>query len=198
MANQWRQVAGCAVLLGLAGQAGAASRPSITVVAYDQAGVGADTLVRAKAETARIVAEAGVDVTWMDPAAVEPVNTFAIRLLIRPRAVGASGSVMGTALGDTHETGGSAFVFYDRVLRSAHERQQDVAGVLAYAMAHEMGHLLLPTLAHASSGIMRGSWDGDDLRHIANGSMQFTTAQQTAIRVKASTCCAPQALIPNP
>lgn len=125
----------------------------------------------------------------MDPATVEPAGNFAIRLLIRPRAVNAPGSVMGTAIGDTHETGGSAFVFYDRVLRSAHERQQDVAAVLAYAMAHEMGHLLLPFPAHADAGIMRPDWNGDDLRHMANGSLQFTPAQAAALRLKASTCC---------
>jgi hypothetical protein len=64
-------------------------------------------------------------------------------------------------------------------------------------MAHEMGHLLLPAPAHAPSGIMRAAWDGDDLRHIANGSLQFTPAQQTAIRVKASTCCL-NTLLTNP
>jgi hypothetical protein len=35
-----------------------------------------------------------------------------------------------------------AFVYYDRVLRTAHQGQQDVAR-LACAMAYEMGHLLL-------------------------------------------------------
>jgi hypothetical protein len=96
---------------------------------------------------------------------------------------------MGTTLGDAHDTEGSAFVFYDRVLRSAHESQQDVARLLAYAMAHEIGHLLLPSPAHAASGIMRAAWNGDDLRHIANGSLQFTPEQQAAIRVKAEACC---------
>ena len=199
MVNRWRlATAGCAVMLGLAGQAGAASRPSIAVVVYDQARVAADTLARAKTEIARIYGEAGIDVNWMDAAAPEPAGNFAIRLLIRPRAVDRPGSVMGSVAGDTHETDGLASVFYDRVLRSARERRQDVAGVLAYAIAHEIGHLLLPFPAHADAGIMRPDWDGDDLRHIANGSMQFTTVQQTLIRVKATTCCARQALSREP
>ena len=176
-------------MLGLAGHARATSQPSIAVVAYNQAGVAADILARAKSEAARIYSDAGVDVIWMDAAAVEPGGTFKIRLLIR-RAVDVPGSVMGSVAGDTHETDGLASVFYDRVLRCAHERRQDVAGVLAYAMAHEIGHLLLPYPAHSSSGVMRPDWDGDDLRHIADGSMRFTSAQQTAIRVKATTCCA--------
>jgi hypothetical protein len=183
-------------MLGLTADMSAADRPSLTVVAYNQAGVADETLTRAKVDVARIVGETGVDVTWAQPA-VEPVSSFIIRLLIRPRAVGTSGSIMGTTLGDVHETGGSAFVFYDRVLRSAHEQEQDVARVLAYAMAHEMGHLLLLPAAHASSGIMRAAWDGDDLRRIGNGSMQFTPAQQRAIRVKAETCAASSAM-PKP
>lgn len=125
-----------------------------------------------------------------DPASVEPAGAFAIQLLLRRRPVNASGAVMGTAIGDTHQTSGSAFVFYDRVLRSAHEREQDVARVLAYSMAHEMGHLLLPYPAHSMTGITRPAWDGDDLRHIASGSLQFTAVQGAAIRAKVSECCA--------
>jgi hypothetical protein len=190
MVNRWCSVAaGCAVFLGIAGRADAASRPSIVLVVYDQAGVAPATLTRAKLEVGRIVDDAGVDVIWIAPAAAEPANTFAIRLLIRRRDVGATVSAMGTAIGDVHESGGTAFVFFDQVLRSAHGGKHDAGSVLAYAMAHEMGHLLLPGPAHAESGIMRPSWDGDDLRHIADGSMQFTPVQQRAIRAKASTCC---------
>jgi hypothetical protein len=69
--------------------------------------------------------------------------------------------------------------------------------VLAYVMAHEMGHLLLPPGAHSPSGIMRPDWDGDDLRHIASGSLQFTPAQANAIRAKASECRAATAAATN-
>jgi hypothetical protein len=189
MALRRKVAAACTMMLGLAGQAQPAGRPSVAVVAYNQAGVAADILTRAKIEIARIYGEAGVEVIWMDPAAVEPAGRFAMRLLLRPHAVNASGLVMGTAIGDVHNTGGSAFVFYDRVLQSAHERRQDVAGVLAYAVAHEMGHLLLPSPAHSELGIMRADWDGDDLRRISTGVLQFTAVQMSAIRVKASTCC---------
>jgi hypothetical protein len=67
------------------------------------------------------LSHAAVSMTWMDPSAVEPAGAFAIQLLIRKRAVNEQGSVMGTALGDTHQTGGSALVYCDRVLQSAHE-----------------------------------------------------------------------------
>src|SRR3954451_5551932 len=131
MALRWNVAAACAMTLGLTGQAEAAGRLPIAVIAYNQAAVAADILTRAKIEVARIYGEVGVEVIWMDPVAVEPAGRFAMRLLVRRHAVNASPAVMGTPIGDLHETGGSAFVFYDRVLQSAHDRGQDVAGVLA-------------------------------------------------------------------
>jgi hypothetical protein len=190
MATRWAHlVAGSTLALTLNGQA-AAGPPSIAVVAYNQAGMAADTLARAKSEVTRIYGEAGIGVTWMDPAAPEAGGVFAIQLLIRRRAINRSDTAMGKTIGDTHLTGGSAFIYGDRVLRSAHEREQDVARLLAYAMAHEMGHLLLGPAAHSASGIMRAAWDGDDLRHIGSGSMGFTAVQANALRAKASDCCA--------
>jgi hypothetical protein len=125
----------------------------------------------------------------MDPSAVASAGAFAIQLLIRKRAVTEGSSVMGTAIGDMHETGGSAVIYYDRVLRSAHDREQDVARLFRYAMAHEMGHIVLPCSAHSPSGIMRPAWDGDDLRHIGERIVAVTTVQASAIRVKLSGCC---------
>jgi len=174
--------------VGLTGQA-AASPPSISVVAYNHARVDASTLARAKDDVVRIYGEAGVAVIWMDPAAIEPVATFAIRLRITRRPTDADRQVMGTAIVAMNDTNGSAVVFYEQVLKSARGGKQDVARVLAYAMAHEMGHLVLPYPAHSPSGIMRPGWDGDDLRHIASGALQFSAVQANAIRAKVSGCC---------
>jgi hypothetical protein len=177
-------------------RAASAERPPrqvITVRVYDYTGVPDAMLSHAKEDVSRVYSQAGIDVTWIDVRDTNPAAGFAIQIMIRRRPVdgstSASGSVMGTSLGDTHDVGGSAFVFRDRVTHVAHERQQDVARVLGYAMAHEMGHLLLPYPAHSASGIMRAEWDGDDLRHIANGSMLFTPAQAALIRARAAGCC---------
>jgi len=184
MATRWAfTIAALTLAADVAGQT-SERPPSIAIVAYNQAAVHSDTLARAKSEVTRIYREVGVAVTWMN-SPVDPAGVFAIQLLLRRRPVNESGSVMGTAIGEVHETSGSAFVFYERVLKSAHERQQDVARVLAYAMAHEIGHLLLPASADSPSGIMRSAWDGDDLRHIASGSLQLTALQADAIRAKA-------------
>jgi hypothetical protein len=94
---------------------------------------------------------------------------------------------MGTTLGDEHEMGRAAYGFKDRALQIAHKRHQDVAQVLAYAIAHELGHVLLPRPAHTDKGIMRAEWNGDDLRHIAIDGLRFTPAQATQMRSKLAT-----------
>ena len=161
---------------------------AIAVRIYDYTAVPDAVRERAKEDVAQIYQRAGLDITWIDGDGTDPPAGFLIRIMIRRKPVatpGESGSVMGTSLGDTHDAGGSAFLFRDRITRVAHEGRQDVAGVLGYAMAHEMGHLLLPYPAHSANGIMRAEWDGDDLRHIADGSMRFTPEQGALMRAKA-------------
>ena len=49
--------------------------------------------------------------------------------------------------------------------------------VLSVAIAHEIGHLLLPEPAHADEGIMRAPWDGDAL-----DGLLFTASEGELIR----------------
>ena len=189
MGNGWRTASATVFALGLTGGAWGENRPSIAVAVYNQSAVPDDCMARAKDDVVRIYGDAGIGVIWMGPAAVMPVATFAIRLRITRRPIDADHRVMGTAIVAINDTNGSAVVFYEQVLKSAHESKQDVGRLLAYAMAHEMGHLLLRYPAHSPSGIMRPEWDGDDLRHIASGALQFNAVQANAIRAKVSGCC---------
>ena len=176
-----------------AASGGEPPRQVITVRVDDYRAVPDAMLPRAKEDVSRIYRLAGVDIKWIDAPDTNPAAGVAIRIIIRRYSVsgptGASASVMGTSLGDAHDAGGSAFVFRDRVMKVARERKQDAARLLGYAMAHEMGHLLLPYPAHSTTGIMRAEWDGDDLRHIGDGTMLFTPPQTTLIREKAAGCC---------
>jgi hypothetical protein len=197
-----------AIHLGVIGSSQAAfatdsQQPVITVLVHNQAAIPADIVSGAEEQVGQILVEAGIVIRWVDPSidrqysVVNPTSnslgTFTVQLIIR-RAVmkprSETGSVMGTTIGDVHETGGSAFVFYDPVLNVAHARQQGVATVLSYAIAHEVGHLLLPYPAHSERGIMRADWGGDDLRHAANGLLGFTPSQAVLMRLKALSCCA--------
>ena len=165
--------------------------PTIGVRVHNQAGARTELLDRAQQDVQRIFREAGVQIAWLTSTPEHSSGRFDVRILIRRKPMGLSAGplVMGTTLGGTYETGGMSFVFLDRVLQRAHEREQDVARLLAYATAHEIGHLLLPYPAHSPTGVMRAEWNGDDLRYIANGVLRFTPAQDALIREKLAECC---------
>jgi hypothetical protein len=193
MAGSVRVVSAAVLLLaGFSDYALGAERPSalVGVRLFNHAAVDAETLDRARVEVARIYREAGVQIEWPGTDTASSADGFTVQMIIRRKAVGVTADprVMGTTLGDDHPAGGTAFVFYERVLNTAHAREQDVAQVLGYAIAHEIGHLLLPSPAHASTGIMRAEWNGDDLRHMAGGALTFTPTQVELIRAKLVSC----------
>jgi hypothetical protein len=161
--------------------------PSISVMAYNHADAAADVFGHAKSTIERIFAAAGVVVSWLDPSGPEAAPR-ALRLVVRRHAEDATLPLMGKAIAGGNGCSGTAFVFYAVVLEYAHRGEHDPSAVLAYAMAHELGHLLLPPPAHADRGVMRPRWDGDDLRHVADGSLAFTMEEARAIASTASAC----------
>ena len=179
-----------------------AGRPTIVVSVFDQAGVSPEVLTHAKSHVRRIYGEVGVDVLWIDEAAKDASGRFFIRLMIRRSA--SRPRMMGNALGDSHGMEGTAFVYRDRVLDVARARNLDVGTLLGYAMAHEMGHLLMPYPSHAAAGIMHTDWDGADFVQMSGVTLGFTPAEASAIRAKASESIPanaapmPAARLPNP
>jgi len=61
----------------------------------------------------------------------------------------------------------------------------DLAGILGSVMAHEIGHMLLGSHAHAISGIMRGHWESSELHQIAMGTLLFLPLQEQRMRLRA-------------
>lgn len=181
-----------------------APRPAIALLVFDNASVPGDTLSRARDTVMRIFREANVDVAWVDPVKdrrflmINPTTNvtgmFIVQVMIRPHRAIRPGlvpgreSVMGTAL-ESGQNGGVASVFYDQVVRMAHHYHHPVEVLLALAITHEMGHVLLPAPAHSSTGIMRAYWDGDDIRHAVLASLTFTPLQADLIRAKVAACC---------
>jgi hypothetical protein len=77
-------------------------------------------------------------------------------------------------------------VFWDRVQNEAVRYNVPISDILAQVIAHEIGHLLLGSNSHSSSGIMMGKWRLEDLRSISRGGIGFTPQQcehiQTEVR----------------
>jgi hypothetical protein len=81
--------------------------------------------------------------------------------------------------------GALATVYVDRVIDLAAVARVEVPTLLGRTIAHEIGHLLLGTAAHAAVGVMRASWSPDALRHSTANDWRFTPADAEALRAAA-------------
>ena len=90
-----------------------------------------------------------------------------------------SSTAIGFAAGP--RPGRIAYVLYDRVDAAARAADWPLAEWLAVVIAHEVGHLLLPSGSDSSAGVMRGSWTVADLRHSTHD-LAFSVAEGTVMR----------------
>lgn len=153
----------------------------VTVAVHNLAGIPDASLKRAQADVETIFAAGGVSIAW---------GESRLHLSIRRQPDGGPGSdsrtALGTTIGGDHERGGSSFVFYDRVVLLARRYGQPTPRLLALAMAHEVGHLLLPAPAHSADGLMKAAWDGDDVRRLLAGLSPFAIDQRATLAVIAA------------
>jgi hypothetical protein len=78
------------------------------------------------------------------------------------------------------------YAFYGRIEASAERHRTDVAKVLGYVIAHELGHILLARGTHSSAGIMNGRWGQFQMDLVADSLLRFTIEQAKLIRSSAA------------
>jgi hypothetical protein len=78
------------------------------------------------------------------------------------------------------------YVFYQRVERAASSRRMPLTPILGAAMAHELGHALLPSGSHSASGLMRAVWTDVDFRNASSGFLTFNRQQGQLIAERLS------------
>jgi hypothetical protein len=74
------------------------------------------------------------------------------------------------------------YVFYRRVEIEAQRYAVSLGLVLACALAHEIGHVLLPDGGHSQEGLMRAFWNSDDFYRADRGQLRFIPEQVALIR----------------
>jgi len=195
MASRWSFVAAVAIFgASLAVSAWAQDSPSVVVVIHDSAAVPIDVLESARRFATAVFDRAGVTVRWDVNGGAGTAcrggshrstdDRFCVQVLLRPRnAVSQPGKrrVMGLSLA-ADERRAVLSVYFDAVTDVSRRYGASLGDVLGIAIAHEMGHVMLPPPSHAASGIMQPSWEGDDLRHVLGGSVSFTSVQITSMR----------------
>jgi len=134
--------------------------PIVVVRVENPHGLEAPALSGAQELATGIYERAGVSLRWTVDETIEPDRTFtvvlsssaAVRSVLRSDA-------MGVAPRPQDGTRGTrAYVFLDKVQSFAASHRLVVTPVLACALAHEIGHLLLPPNAHWPNSVMQDRW----------------------------------------
>jgi hypothetical protein len=147
---------------------------------------GAPTAIvrQAQEEVTRVYANIDVPVEWTD-AQITAERSDIIRLVLLPYETGnlrhREKEVMGAAM-RTEAGNAIAYVYYRRVQAQANRYQVSIGSVLACAIAHELGHLLLPGTPHASTGLMRACWSRDEFNQADQGQLRFLPDDVARIR----------------
>jgi hypothetical protein len=174
------------LLLTLAGYAGtvSAQTSALQVQVYDYTGLSPAAFHEFVARTQEILAGSGVSLqvdACASGRACESHSGSSRQIVIRVIADTRKGTknvrleTLGQSVAD-HDGGTYATVF----LRAAEEKASDAnlprIVVLAYAAAHEIGHLLLGE-AHSPQGLMKATWGAKDFLAMSQNDLHFSPEQ---------------------
>ena len=168
-----------AVLGSTMASASAMETTSITVRLFNRTGVARTVLTKAEKESGYLLQRAGIRVLWLNcPGAKgcdeRPTPTNLIVTIVRGGSAVSGGDVLGLALEDATGSGTYGYIFEDRLNAIAGQTHLATSRLLAYAIAHEVGHLLKGGNSHSPTGIMSAVWLKPELDEIARGALAFT------------------------
>jgi hypothetical protein len=163
--------------------------PHVHVRIYNFATARASEIVKAMTEVTALYQTAGVRLTWTECLAsvthqsdADPCRqtdySFTVTLLQDAPSFCSRGA-LGFALVGVERLNHAA------VILSRIDEISDLAVrshlILACAIAHELGHLILGHRPHGSSGLLRSRWKSADILAIARGNMSFSPAEITRL-----------------
>jgi hypothetical protein len=180
-----------------------ASSCRLIVRIHNYAQVKPGALSRAEDVAGQAFSAIGVELVWFDvplthaelansPGSLLHPGGAVVDISILPHSMSALAKLPERALGSTpmaHEGDRAtvASLYYDRIEREACHTSASPAQLLGYAIAHELGHMLLRTRHHASMGIMIAKWRPVDLQRGAQGLLGFTPQQAEYVRAEIAT-----------
>jgi hypothetical protein len=165
------------------------ARLPLVVETYNSAGVSSAVLAHAQELAGSTLAAAGIDPVW-HPCPVKHVDACVVKpkareldvRIVKATDAAARGS-LGFAFVDVEERAGTlATIYLDRVDALARSAGIDTGDLLGRAIAHEIGHLILGTNAHAVYGLMRASWRADELHRNCPLDWMFSGREASEMR----------------
>jgi len=157
------------------------------------------TIASAEREAGRILGEAGLRMVWLDCSmehfggvhvqknpCLDPLEAtdIVLRVLSEQTQNRFQDTVFGFAVVPI-----LASVYYDYASRTAKRDNAEFEApiILGCVIAHEIGHLLLGSNSHSSSGVMQARWERKQVKQAMTGVMLFTHEQSKRIQAEAQT-----------
>ena len=155
---------------------------------HNFAGAPAAIVDGAQRELTRVYAGIGVPVEWIS---ADPTDAAAraLHIILVDREGGVLRRTRDTVLGATMWTDKGTpaiYVFYRRVEAEARRHTVSLALLLSCALAHELGHVLMPDRGHSPEGLMRACWRRDDFQDADRGQLRFNADQVAVMRAGAT------------
>ncbi len=169
---------------------------SVRVRVYDYSDISPQRLDAAKNEAGKRLGDAGISIEWIscrfharatnNAACDQPFTPADFVLNLLPRRMAARFGQPRNALAFaavSRQPGADRefWVFYDAI-RGLGEHQAATGTIVGDVVAHELAHLLLDSVQHADSGIMRSAWSEQLLRDAACGQLRFTAHTLVGMR----------------
>ena len=156
-----------------------AAADTIAIHVRDYTGLNARELDIATRLAGEVFSRVGLHLVWPEGSArlatEDGLHHFDVVLL--DAAMTERESPEPNVLAKASRTTKRARVYYPRVLARATATNSDPARVLAFVLAHEIGHLLLPEYSHSRRGIMQPICE-----RVAGTLPGFTTGQAEMLR----------------
>jgi hypothetical protein len=170
----------------------AEGNPKITIRLFNYAHLREKLLNKTKDQVDLIYRNTGLEVVWADcPVGQEDRSSYPACTKVRDethlflRIFGTTPKgTKGEKIGEALLSARIANIYEDRVLREAQRLNASLARILAHAIAHEVGHLLLGSNSHAPTGIMVVKWSHKDVISICRFGLSFTPQQAEFIRAE--------------
>ncbi len=189
--GSWKLVFSLSLLLSAAlGQA--PPHPQLTVAVYDVAGIGPKTLERSERIVEAILLASGLQPKWIagPPAELDSIGTdFTARTpreclaapipsilrvqILRHAPPGMSPQALGFSL-PCARAGVQVTIYADRAALACKTGGPTFGRVLAYSIAHELGHVLLHSYHHETNGLMKAVWSKSDWQRAAVTDIPFS------------------------
>jgi hypothetical protein len=164
---------------------------TLTVVVYDYAGLSDSFMNEVEGLSAVLLSRAGIRTEWVHCLGHHPGQRPAFcdgdldrgSVLIRILAAHPAGQAnkLGDPLGSAIVANSFASLYAAETRKYADHNGLPAESLMAYAMTHEIGHLLLGE-KHASSGIMRAVWGKAEYHDIAQRWLGFSNGEREGLQ----------------